>query len=300
MLEALPTNSVDLTSPSSSHLNSATTVRLPVRKLEIRTHFQCSKHAAPEAARPISAKPASWWTPVKGGTTVAAAAAAMEERICTPTTTHVALSLDSNYMRGLVALVNSINTNAACPESIFYHFPVMSADEVRGREPGTLKSDLSHASSSIERNQVTSYTLPSCSHRDALRAAQGAGGADVVLPAAQLSHVPHRQVRPVKQRAPHGVPLPRPGEPAQLRAHLPARHAASLRAALHLSGHGHGAAASEVLVAGPAWDMSLAPGRHRARSPCHAVCLVREACLVLPHAQFVPTTRRPARGVLSV
>jgi hypothetical protein len=277
MLEALanglPTNGVDLTSPSSSHLNGATTVHLPVRKLEIRTHFQCSKHVAPEAARPISAKPASWWT-VKGGTTTAAAAAAeaeaaaLEERICSPTTTHVALSLDSNYMRGLVALVNSINTNAACPESIFYHFPVMSMDEVQVK-PGTLEKRSFAHPSSIERHHVTSYALPSCSHCDILCAAQGAGGADVVLPAAQLSHVPHRQVRPVQQRAPHGLPLARPGEPAQLRAHLPARHAASLRAALHLSGHGYGAASSEVLMAGPACDHCWTPSRSIASPlPC--------------------------------
>jgi hypothetical protein len=167
MLEALanglPTNGADLASPSSSHLNGATTVQLPVRELEIRSHFQCSKHAAPEAARPISAKPASWWTAVKGGTTMAAAAeeveaaaAAMEERICTPTTTHVALSLDSNYMRGLVALVNSINTNAACPESIFYHLPVMSVDEVRVQTWHVVgKAIFSHAASRAASRETT-------------------------------------------------------------------------------------------------------------------------------------------------
>eukprot|EP00976_Prorocentrum_cordatum_P099832 1191985-Prorocentrum_minimum.AAC.2 len=46
---------------------------------------------------------------------------------------HIAVSLESHYMRGLVAILNSIISNAACPGSLFFHFPVLSAEVVSPR-----------------------------------------------------------------------------------------------------------------------------------------------------------------------
>ncbi|GLT35123.1 hypothetical protein SLA2020_096020 [Shorea laevis] len=42
--------------------------------------------------------------------------------LCDPSFVHIAMTLDSEYVRGLLAAVYSINHHASCPENIFFHF----------------------------------------------------------------------------------------------------------------------------------------------------------------------------------
>ncbi|VVA89749.1 unnamed protein product [Arabis nemorensis] len=44
--------------------------------------------------------------------------------VCNPSFVHVALTLDTIYLRGSIAAVNSILQHSVCPENIFFHFLV--------------------------------------------------------------------------------------------------------------------------------------------------------------------------------
>ncbi|PWA97062.1 glucosyl transferase family 8 [Artemisia annua] len=42
---------------------------------------------------------------------------------CTPSSTvHVAMTLDSEYLRGSIAAVHSVLRHTSCPQNIFFHF----------------------------------------------------------------------------------------------------------------------------------------------------------------------------------
>lgn len=47
--------------------------------------------------------------------------------LCDPSLVHVAMTLDSEYLRGSVAAINSILRHASCPENIFFHFVASSS-----------------------------------------------------------------------------------------------------------------------------------------------------------------------------
>ncbi|KAG8384768.1 hypothetical protein BUALT_Bualt04G0152900 [Buddleja alternifolia] len=42
--------------------------------------------------------------------------------VCNPSLIHVAMTLDSKYLRGSIAAVHSILKHASCPENIYFHF----------------------------------------------------------------------------------------------------------------------------------------------------------------------------------
>ncbi|CAA0833097.1 Probable galacturonosyltransferase-like 10 [Striga hermonthica] len=47
---------------------------------------------------------------------------------CDPSLVHVAMTLDSEYLRGSVAAVHSVLRHASCPEQVFFHFVAAEFD----------------------------------------------------------------------------------------------------------------------------------------------------------------------------
>ncbi|CAH9079080.1 unnamed protein product [Cuscuta europaea] len=47
-----------------------------------------------------------------------------ETYVCDPSLVHVAITLDTEYLRGSIAAVHSILQHSRCPESVFFHFMV--------------------------------------------------------------------------------------------------------------------------------------------------------------------------------
>ncbi|KAI3452781.1 hypothetical protein Pfo_009444 [Paulownia fortunei] len=52
---------------------------------------------------------------------------------CDPSLVHVAMTLDSEYLRGSMAAVHSVLRHASCPEQIFFHFVAAEFDSVSPR-----------------------------------------------------------------------------------------------------------------------------------------------------------------------
>ncbi|XP_059655974.1 probable galacturonosyltransferase-like 9 [Cornus florida] len=52
---------------------------------------------------------------------------------CDPSLVHVAMTLDSEYLRGSVAAVHSVLRHASCPENVFFHFIAAEFDAVSPR-----------------------------------------------------------------------------------------------------------------------------------------------------------------------
>lgn len=50
--------------------------------------------------------------------------AAAETYVCDPSLVHVAITLDTEYLRGSIAAVHSVLQHSRCPESVFFHFLV--------------------------------------------------------------------------------------------------------------------------------------------------------------------------------
>lgn len=48
--------------------------------------------------------------------------------VCDPSLVHVAMTLDSEYIRGTVAAVHSVLRHSSCPESVFFHFVAAEFD----------------------------------------------------------------------------------------------------------------------------------------------------------------------------
>ncbi|KAL0377483.1 UNVERIFIED_CONTAM: putative galacturonosyltransferase-like 10 [Sesamum radiatum] len=48
--------------------------------------------------------------------------------LCDPSLVHVAMTLDSKYLRGSIASVHSILKHAACPENVYFHFITSVSD----------------------------------------------------------------------------------------------------------------------------------------------------------------------------
>ncbi|GAB2214160.1 hypothetical protein Droror1_Dr00018500 [Drosera rotundifolia] len=53
--------------------------------------------------------------------------------VCDPSTVHVAMTLDSEYLRGSIAAVHSVLKHASCPENIFFHFVAAEFDPASPR-----------------------------------------------------------------------------------------------------------------------------------------------------------------------
>nr|AWW16492.1 putative galacturonosyltransferase-like protein 10 [Ipomoea pes-caprae] len=66
--------------------------------------------------------------------------------LCDPAIVHVAMTLDSEYLRGSVAAINSILRHASCPENIFFHFIASSSS---GSSPVQLTRIVSSAFPSL-------------------------------------------------------------------------------------------------------------------------------------------------------
>jgi len=52
---------------------------------------------------------------------------------CDPSLVHIAMTLDSEYLRGSIAAVHSVLKHASCPESIFFHFVAAEFDPASPR-----------------------------------------------------------------------------------------------------------------------------------------------------------------------
>ncbi|KAL7607535.1 hypothetical protein Lser_V15G14760 [Lactuca serriola] len=52
---------------------------------------------------------------------------------CRPYTIHVAMTLDSEYLRGSIAAVHSVLRHASCPENVFFHFIAAEFDPASPR-----------------------------------------------------------------------------------------------------------------------------------------------------------------------
>ncbi|KAL0305094.1 UNVERIFIED_CONTAM: putative galacturonosyltransferase-like 7 [Sesamum angustifolium] len=48
--------------------------------------------------------------------------ASIKPAACAPSTVHIAMTLDTNFLRGTIAAVHSILQHSRCPENIFLHF----------------------------------------------------------------------------------------------------------------------------------------------------------------------------------
>ncbi|XP_019157924.1 PREDICTED: probable galacturonosyltransferase-like 9 [Ipomoea nil] len=53
---------------------------------------------------------------------------------CDPSLVHVAMTLDSEYLRGSIAAVHSVLRHASCPESVFFHFIAAEFDPASPRD----------------------------------------------------------------------------------------------------------------------------------------------------------------------
>ncbi|KAL0725275.1 hypothetical protein Bca4012_039874 [Brassica carinata] len=52
----------------------------------------------------------------------------VDPNVCNPSLVHVAITLDSEYLRGSIAAVHSILHHSSCPESVFFHLIVSESD----------------------------------------------------------------------------------------------------------------------------------------------------------------------------
>ncbi|OWM76011.1 probable galacturonosyltransferase-like 9 [Punica granatum] len=53
---------------------------------------------------------------------------------CDPSLVHIAMTLDSEYLRGSIAAVHSVLRHASCPENIFFHFIAAEFDPASPRD----------------------------------------------------------------------------------------------------------------------------------------------------------------------
>lgn len=53
---------------------------------------------------------------------------------CDPSLVHIAMTLDSEYVRGSMAAVHSVLKHASCPENVFFHFIAAEFDQATPRE----------------------------------------------------------------------------------------------------------------------------------------------------------------------
>ncbi|KAL8052563.1 hypothetical protein ABFX02_05G013100 [Erythranthe guttata] len=65
--------------------------------------------------------------------TAAAAKSADPVTSCDPSLVHVAMTLDSEYLRGSMAAVHSVLRHASCPEQVFFHFVAAEFDSLSPR-----------------------------------------------------------------------------------------------------------------------------------------------------------------------
>lgn len=56
-----------------------------------------------------------------------------QSRYCDPSVVQIAMTLDSEYLRGSIAAVHSVLKHASCPENIFFHFIAAEFDSVSPR-----------------------------------------------------------------------------------------------------------------------------------------------------------------------
>ncbi|KAH6801973.1 glucosyl transferase family 8 [Perilla frutescens var. frutescens] len=61
-------------------------------------------------------------------------AAADQATACDPSLIHVAMTLDSEYLRGSMAAVHSVLRHASCPEQVFFHFIAAEFDSASPRD----------------------------------------------------------------------------------------------------------------------------------------------------------------------
>uniref|UniRef100_A0A2P2MLV0 Hexosyltransferase n=1 Tax=Rhizophora mucronata TaxID=61149 RepID=A0A2P2MLV0_RHIMU len=52
---------------------------------------------------------------------------------CDPSWVHIAMTLDSEYLRGSIAAVHSVLKHASCPENVFFHFIAAEFDQMSPR-----------------------------------------------------------------------------------------------------------------------------------------------------------------------
>ncbi|KAJ8645726.1 hypothetical protein MRB53_007474 [Persea americana] len=50
------------------------------------------------------------------------------DSICSPSTVHVAMTLDANYLRGSMAAILSVLQHSSCPQNVGFHFVASSSD----------------------------------------------------------------------------------------------------------------------------------------------------------------------------
>ncbi|KAK9276642.1 hypothetical protein L1049_006178 [Liquidambar formosana] len=55
------------------------------------------------------------------------------EAYCDPSLVHIAMTIDSEYLRGSIAAVHSVLRHASCPESVFFHFIAAEFDSASPR-----------------------------------------------------------------------------------------------------------------------------------------------------------------------
>lgn len=48
--------------------------------------------------------------------------------VCTPSTVHVAMTLDTAYLRGSMAAILSVLQHSSCPQNVFFHFVASASD----------------------------------------------------------------------------------------------------------------------------------------------------------------------------
>ncbi|KAM6549924.1 hypothetical protein CsatB_021600 [Cannabis sativa] len=65
---------------------------------------------------------------------------------CNPLAIHIAMTLDSEYLRGSIASVHSVLRHTSCPENIFFHFVASDSDSIENTQ---------------FLNRVLRYTFPS-------------------------------------------------------------------------------------------------------------------------------------------
>ncbi|KAL7110259.1 hypothetical protein ACP275_05G013300 [Erythranthe tilingii] len=68
-----------------------------------------------------------------GCPSTAAAKSADPVTSCDPSLVHVAMTLDSEYLRGSMAAVHSVLRHASCPEQVFFHFVAAEFDSLSPR-----------------------------------------------------------------------------------------------------------------------------------------------------------------------
>ncbi|KAK4784978.1 hypothetical protein SAY86_001667 [Trapa natans] len=74
--------------------------------------------------------------PALSSSAIASGGRRIEEGVvsyCDPTLVHIAMTLDSEYLRGSIAAVHSLLRHASCPENIFFHFIAAEFDPASPR-----------------------------------------------------------------------------------------------------------------------------------------------------------------------